>query len=239
MGHFSFFKSPIRYNETMEMNYDKECFKKTCPKVDCRKKPCACGLRFVDIPAILGDDSPTSPVAPKNGEYANAIVRYEANNNVYLYSTEGTPVKVDNGNTYFNELLGRPKYAGVAMTSNTNIPDVPGAVAAEASLRYAADQVLQGEIDELKNNPDVVDIVDTYADLEAYDTTHLTNNDIIRVLNDETHNGYSTYYKFTKNPDTWTYIGTSSHDYTFEEFTFTMIDNTVITKNIAVQSQEE
>lgn len=66
---------------------------------------------------------------------------------------------------------------------------------------------VEEEVEELKNNPDVVDIVDTYADLQAYDTQHLTDNDIIRVLQDETHNGNSTYYRFTKNPDTWTFIG--------------------------------
>lgn len=68
-------------------------------------------------------------------------------------------------------------------------------------------QSVEDEVEELKNNPDVVDIVDTYADLQAYDTQHLTENDIIRVLQDETHSGNSTYYRFTKNPDTWTFIG--------------------------------
>lgn len=66
---------------------------------------------------------------------------------------------------------------------------------------------VEDEVEELKNNPDVVDIVDTYADLQAYDTQHLTENDIIRVLQDETHDNNSTYYRFTKNPDTWTFIG--------------------------------
>ena len=66
---------------------------------------------------------------------------------------------------------------------------------------------VEQEVEELKNNPDVVDIVDTYQDLENYDTQRLTNNDIIRVLQDETHSGNSTYYRFTKNPDTWTFIG--------------------------------
>ena len=68
-------------------------------------------------------------------------------------------------------------------------------------------QSVEDEVEELKNNPDVVDIVATYADLQAYDTQHLTENDIIRVLQDETHDGNSTYYRFTKNPDTWTFIG--------------------------------
>lgn len=68
-------------------------------------------------------------------------------------------------------------------------------------------QNVEDEVEELKNNPDVVDIVDTYADLQAYDTQHLSNNDIIRVLADETHSGNSTYYKFNKTAGTWTFIG--------------------------------
>lgn len=68
---------------------------------------------------------------------------------------------------------------------------------------------LQEEIEEMENNPDVADIVDTYADLEAYDTSTLTDKDIIRVLNDETHNGESTYYRYSKATDTWTYIGST------------------------------
>lgn len=40
----------------------------------------------------MGDDSKGSPVAPKNGDYCNAIVKYEANGNIYMYSKEGIPV---------------------------------------------------------------------------------------------------------------------------------------------------
>ena len=76
-------------------------------------------------------------------------------------------------------------------------------------IRGVAERIMdvEDEVERLENNPDVVDIVDTYADLQAYDTQHLTDNDIIRVLQDETHDGNSTYYRFTKNPDTWTFIG--------------------------------
>ena len=61
--------------------------------------------------------------------------------------------------------------------------DFQGAIAAEANARIAADNDLQTEINNLKNSPDVVDIVDTYADLEVYDTQHLGDNDIIRGSN--------------------------------------------------------
>ena len=70
-------------------------------------------------------------------------------------------------------------------------------------------QKVEDDVEEIKNNPDVVDIVATYADLQAYDTQHLTDRDIIRVLQDETHDGESTYYRYNKQSDTWTYIGES------------------------------
>lgn len=66
---------------------------------------------------------------------------------------------------------------------------------------------VEEEVEELKNNPDVVDIVDTYADLQAYDTSSLTDKDIIRVLEDSTHNNKSTYYRWTASTSSWVYIG--------------------------------
>ena len=117
--------------------------------------------------------------------------------------------------------------------TQTLVREVAERIIAEEEVRAAADQHLQDEIDELRNNPDVVDIVDTYQDLVDYDTQHLTDNDIIRVLNDETHDGYSTYYRYDKSTDTWTYIG-KVDAFVFEEFTFTMLDNTTVTKEFAV-----
>lgn len=79
------------------LNYAKDYWKQPCPKVDCRKNSCKCGLKYVNIPANLGDDSNTSKVAPQKGEYCNAIVEYEANGAVYIYSSEGIPVNVKEG----------------------------------------------------------------------------------------------------------------------------------------------
>ena len=81
----------------MKLNYDQDYWSSPCPKIDCRKKGCKNGLKFIDIPAALGDDSATSNVAPKNGLYCNAIVKYEANGAVYIYSTEGVPVNIKEG----------------------------------------------------------------------------------------------------------------------------------------------
>ena len=79
------------------LDYDEKHWKQACPKYDCHKNSCKCGLRFVNIPAVLGDDSESSEVAPTNGAYCNAIVRYESNGAVYIYSKEGIPVNVKEG----------------------------------------------------------------------------------------------------------------------------------------------
>lgn len=68
---------------------------------------------------------------------------------------------------------------------------------------------VEDEVEEMKNNPDVVDIVATYADLQAYDTSKLTDKDVIRVLTDSTHDDESTYYRYSKQTGQFTYIGTS------------------------------
>lgn len=68
---------------------------------------------------------------------------------------------------------------------------------------------VEDEVERLENNPDVADIVATYADLQAYDTSQLTDKDIIRVLQDETKNDDSTYYRWDATTQTWTYIGES------------------------------
>lgn len=85
------------YNKSME-NYDENYWKAPCPSLDCRGEKCKCSLKYIDIPSSLGDDSASSPSAPKNGSYCNAIVKYEANGAVYIYSTEGVPVKIKEGN---------------------------------------------------------------------------------------------------------------------------------------------
>lgn len=176
-----------------------------CPPINCRKKTCKSGPEYVNIPSALGDDSKDSPVAPKNGEYCNAIVKYEANKHVYIYSREGIPVK-----------LGDDVAAAIAEhnSDENSHPYLIDLLSRETRERGLADETLQNEIDAIKNSPDVVDIVATKADLDAYDTSHLGDNDIIRVLADETHDGQSSYYRWDKSASTWEFIGTVGEYYT-------------------------
>ena len=145
---------------------------------------------------------------------------YEANGHIYIYSTDGIPTLVDSGS---GELEKR-----------VNI--IERVLDKEITDRKAVDKEIQDELEALKNSPDVVDIVDTYADLMAYDTSTITDKDVIRVLNDEEHDGYSTYYRFDQASDSWDYIG-KVDAFIFEEYTFTMLDNTTVTKKFAVFNQ--
>lgn len=87
----------MKYNRGMEIDMDKShWYNNKCPQYDCRKKSCNkcacdCGLKYVNIPTVMGDNSEGSSMAPRNGAYCNAIVKYEANGAIYIYSAEGIP----------------------------------------------------------------------------------------------------------------------------------------------------
>lgn len=66
---------------------------------------------------------------------------------------------------------------------------------------------IETEVEDLKNNPDVVDIVPTYQDLLDYDTSTLTDNDIIRVLSDSTHDNKSSFYRYDADTQSFVFIG--------------------------------
>lgn len=66
-----------------------------CP-ADCHnKKKSCCGIGFMSIPAQLGDDK--GKLKPKNGDYHNMLVRYEANGAIYMYVNDGVFVKIKEG----------------------------------------------------------------------------------------------------------------------------------------------
>ena len=112
---------------------------------------------------------------------------------------------------------------------------IVNAINSEVSDRTSADNDLQGQIDALSAASDVTDIVGTYADLEAYDTQHLNNNDIIKVLTDETHNDAPSYYRFNKTSNSFSYIGSESASYTKAEAdaTFVPLTRTVNSKALS------
>lgn len=77
----------------------------------------------------------------------------------------------------------------------------------EATARQNADNGLQTQIDAITSKSDVVDVVANYAALQAYDTSTLSDKDVVKVLDDETHEDALTYYRWSTTTQTWSYIG--------------------------------
>lgn len=88
------------------------------------------------------------------------------------------------------------------------------AIGDETAARQLADINLQGQIDAITASSDVKDIVGTKAELNNYDTSTLGNNDIIKVLQDESENDATTYYRWNAAAQQFTLIGEEGPYYT-------------------------
>lgn len=99
-------------------------------------------------------------------------------------------------------------------------------IATEAETRDAADLDLQGQIDAISSASDVVDVVGTYAELQSYDTSKLSDNDIIKVLTDETHDDAISYYRWSDATNAFIYIGSQGPFYTKSETDATFVPQT-------------
>lgn len=106
----------------------------------------------------------------------------------------------------------------------------------ETTAREIADQGLQEQIDAIVASSDVVDIVGTYAALQAYDTSKLHDNDIVKVLDDETRDDATTYYRWDADTSTWSYIGAEGPFYTKAESDATFVPQTRTVNNKALSS---
>ncbi len=99
-------------------------------------------------------------------------------------------------------------------------------ITTEAETRDAADLDLQKQIDAISSASDVVDVVGTYAELQDYDTSKLSDNDIIKVLTDETHDDAISYYRWDDTTKAFTYIGSQGPFYTKSETDATFVPQT-------------
>ena len=88
------------------------------------------------------------------------------------------------------------------------------AITSEVTARQTADAGLQSQIDAITASSDVKDIVGTKAELNNYDTSTLGNNDIIKVLQDESESNATTYYRWNATTQQFTLIGEEGPYYT-------------------------
>lgn len=115
-------------------------------------------------------------------------------------------------------------YSDLSGTPDLSVYATNTALGNETTARENADIGLQVQIDAITSSTDVKDIVGTYTELQNYDTQHLGNNDIIKVLQDSTHNNAMTYYRWLKDTSTWQYIGQEGPYYTKSEIDTTLQD---------------
>lgn len=198
----------------------------------------------VDVPASMGDSTENPP---KNGAYRNVLLYYEADENAFLYNSDGIPTRITGVSTDYNLLRNKPSINDTVLIGNKTLEElgiidaIDTAVAAEAEIREDADKTLQDnidaeegdriaadnalwdEIETIEAASDVVDVVGTYAELEAYDTSKLHDNDLVKVLQDETRDDAITYYRWSTSTETFSYVGSEGPYYTQSE-TDTLLD---------------
>lgn len=97
-------------------------------------------------------------------------------------------------------------------TSNTAHNDI------RTTLQNLGDS-LQAQIDALSASSDVVDVVADYTALQNYDTSGLSDNDIVKVLEDSSHDDATTYYRWVVvgGVGQWVYVGEQGAYYTKAE----------------------
>lgn len=178
---------------------------------------------------------------PTPNEYHETIVVDEARGKRWLFDCDGvyhdiTNVKVVSERGDSEEYAASQKWvteevealeaADTALQDNLDAEETARIAAdetlqdnidAEEAGRIAADTEIWDEIEALEAASDVVDIVGTYAELENYDTSALQDNDIIKVLQDETHDDAIAYYRWNTATDTFTFVGVEGPYYTASE----------------------
>lgn len=150
---------------------------------------------------------PTSDKYTKTEADQKFLAMFTAHNKVYGTDNDGNQVgyDLDYGTGYSGNVARRDS------NNQLHVPQTPTAQD-HATSKYYVDLL----IDEIEQRSDVVDVVGTYAELQAYDTSHLAPNSLIKVINDETHDNEITYYRWVVSgaTGTWTYVASEGAYYT-------------------------
>lgn len=142
------------------------------PKCNCKKDKCLspavlqinnydCPTVFhkVTFPAAMGDDE-TNP--PRNGQYRNVLLVYEANGHVYMFSSDGIPTLISDGGsgtTDYEELTNKPSIEGHELVDDSSLEDIGVTDAIEDALEdytptsELAEVAFTGDYEDLENTP--------------------------------------------------------------------------------------
>ena len=151
-----------------------------CPK-DCNtpkvleihNHECPVLFHRVVVPAAMGDDE-TNP--PRNGQYRNVLLVYEANDHVYLFSSDGIPTFISDGKTGgvedYEELLNKPLINGRELIDDSSLEDIGVTDAIDDALddyTPTADLsavALSGDYDDLINKPTIPTVNDAILTIQ-------------------------------------------------------------------------
>lgn len=144
------------------------------PKCNCKKDKCLspavlqinnhdCPTVFhkVTFPAAMGDDE-TNP--PRNGQYRNVLLVYEANGHAYMFSSDGIPTLISDGSRGiddYNELTNKPSIGGHELVGDSSLEDIGVMDAIEDALEdYTptsdlAEVAFSGDYEDLENTPTI------------------------------------------------------------------------------------
>lgn len=132
------------------------------PKVlEIHNHECPVLFHKVVVPAAIGDDE-TNP--PRNGQYRNVLLVYEANGHVYLFSSDGIPTFISDGGSGtidYEELENKPLINGHELVGDSSLEDIGVDDAInDALVDYTptdelAAVALSGDYDDLLNKPTI------------------------------------------------------------------------------------
>lgn len=169
---------------------------------------------------------------PQIGDYHERIIIDGAQEKQWLFDCDGVYTDITGGVEIVNE-KGQATNKAVSQKLFTDeIND-------EANARSEADRAIWQEIEDIEASSDVADVVGTHADLENYDTSKLKDNDIIKVLDDETQNDQITYYRWDKETSTFSLVGAIGPYYTETEADNKFQDKLTAGSNITIDANNE
>ena len=129
--------------------------------------------------------------------------------------TSNTEINIDVP-TKLSELTNDKNYQTDTDVSNIS-NEIKELITEEETKRTTSDNTLQSQIDAINARKDVIDIIPTYEELSSYPTTDLTDKDIIKVIDDSSHNNTSSYFRWDNESKEWNYVGSEAATYTKAE----------------------
>lgn len=142
----------------------------------------------------MGGDSEGEDYAPENGAYRNALVEYESNGHIYMYSSDGIPTRMtgESGASNYEVLTNKPSINGHELIGNKTAEEL--GITSEPLYVYC--------IDTQPGDPEPSEGVYIYKD--ASYTVPMTVGEILDAYRNGDRVVFATNSPFSPSPDSYT-----------------------------------